>query len=105
MATINLTSTAATQILNENPKRTRLRIQMLPFDVDAGNTGRIHVGFGFQPIAVVGHVAQGEVLLQGAAIDEPPVSGKLSPDRKRIIWATSSQNNQSINVEEETDNG
>lgn len=103
MITINLTDTNPTQILNENPKRKRLRIQMQPFDIDANNTERIHIGFGFQPVATVANPNQGEVLLQGATIDEPQFTGQLTQNRKKIIWATSSKANQSLTIEEEVE--
>ena len=105
MATITLAANTPTLLLNENPKRKRLRLQMLAADLDANNVGRIHIGFGFQPQAVVGNPAAGEILVPSASIDEPPSGAELTPDRKKAIWANSSVANQTITVEEETQNG
>lgn len=101
---IILTTTRPTLILNENPKRKRIMIQMQPFDVDGNNTGLIHIGTGFQPVATVGHPSQGEILLQAGAIVEPAAGEKISERFKRTIWATSSLANQTLTVEEETNN-
>ena len=105
MATIILAANTPTLLLNENPKRKRLRLQMLAADLDANNVGRIHIGFGFQPQAVVGNPAAGEILVPSASMDEPPAGAEISPDRKKAIWANSSVANQTMTVEEETENG
>ncbi len=98
-----LTTTNPTLILNENPKRKRVKIQMQPFDVDANNTGTIHIGTGYQPVATVGHASQGEVLLQGAAIEEPYAGEKITKRFLKAIWATSSAVNQTLMIEEEVE--
>ena len=100
---ILLSTTRPTLILNENPRRKRLTIQMQPFDIDANNTGLIHIGTGFQPVATVGHPSQGEIMLQGSAISEPEAGEKIGEKHKRSIWATSSVSNQTLLVEEEVD--
>ena len=76
---------------------------MQPTDVDAGNTGRIHIGYGSQPVATVGHPDQGEVLLQSAAIDQPTSNLPLDEKYKQAIWATSSLANQSLTINEEVE--
>lgn len=102
MPVILLTNQRPTLLLNANPKRTRIMIQMQSSSVDANNSGRIHIAFGFQPVATVNHPSQGEILLQTAAIDEAETKGKkLGLRYKRAIWATSSQDNQSLVVIEE----
>ena len=103
MATIILPLTTATLLLNENPKRKRLRLQMQAFDVDANNVGHIKIGAGFQPNATTGTPTQGEILVASAFIDEPPAGEKLTQERKGKIWAVSSDANQSILVEEESE--
>lgn len=101
---IILTTTNPTLLLNANPKRTRLSIQMQPSSIDAGNTGRIHLGYGFQPVATVNHASQGEILIQSSSIEEPQRDVPLSEKYKGAIWATSSAANQSLTVEEEVSN-
>lgn len=100
---IVLTTTNPTLLLNANPKRRRLNIQMQATDVDTNNTGRIHLGFGFQPTAAVNHQSQGDVLIQSAAIEEPTGNLPIANRYKGAIWATSSQANQSLVVEEEVE--
>ena len=76
---------------------------MQPFDVDANNIGTIHIGFGVQPVATVGHANQGEVLLQAGLIAEPQAGEKLESRHKRAVWATTATINQTLVVEEEVD--
>ena len=78
-------------------------IQMQSSQVDTNNTGRVHIAFGYQPVAEVGHASQGEVLLQASAIDEPQGNRPLDEQYKQAVWATSSQDNQSLIVEEEVE--
>lgn len=101
MAVITLSTTNPTLLLNENAKRTKLTIQMHPFDVNNTNDGRIHIGFGFQPVATVGHGAQGEVLIGSATIAQPSTDAPLASKYKKAVWATSSKTGQTIEVEEE----
>ncbi len=98
---ITLSTTRPTLLLNENPNRRRIAIQMQPFDVDANNIGTIHIGFGFQPVATVGHASQGEVLLQGSVLSQPSAGEKLEDKHKRAVWATTATTNQTLIVEEE----
>lgn len=100
MSLIILTNTRPTLLLNDNPKRKGLKIQMQPSSIDGGNTGRIHIGRGFQPVATVNHAAQGEILIQGSYIDNPKGGEELDAAEKKAIWATSSIDNQSLTVEE-----
>ena len=93
--------TSPTLILNPNEKRKKLAIQMQSTNVDAANTGRVHIGFDFQPNATVGHPSQGEILIQGSGIEEPVTGITLDKKYKQAIWATASASNQSITIEEE----
>jgi len=77
-------------------------IQMQPTDVDPNNTGKVYIGFGFQPIATAGHASQGEVLIQSSVIDEPKGGEILNEKYKKPVWATADANNQTLIVEEET---
>lgn len=103
MSVIVLTSTNPTLLLNANEKRTKVLIQMQASNVDANNTGRVHLGRGYQPIATVGHPSQGDVLLQGSGIEEPSADKPLDSSWKKSIWATASAINQSLTVEEFTE--
>lgn len=97
---INLDTTRPTLLLNANPLRLKLFLQMQPINVDNGNSGRIHIGKGFQPNSTVGDPNQGEVLLAGAAIEEiKQFEGDTRP-YKGPIWATSSTANQTLVIEE-----
>ncbi len=98
-----LTNTEPTLLLNPNPNRRRLMLQMQAQVVDANNTGRIHIGKGFQPVATVGHASQGIVLTQGAYEAENKEFPEDERPFKGAIWATSSQNTQSIRIDEEVE--
>ena len=74
---------------------------MLPTGVNAGNTGRVHVGAGFQPVATVGHPAAGEILIQSSVIDEPYGNYPLPEKYKKQIWAIASADDQEIIYDEE----
>ena len=76
-------------------------VQFQPTNVDSNNTERIHISYGHQPTATIGHASQGEVLLQGSAVDEPSHGRELAPRYKKAVWATSSKTNQSVFVSEE----
>ena len=101
MALIILSTTAPTLLLNPNEKRRKIAIQMQPVDVDANNSGRIHLGFGSQPVATVGHPDQGLILIGGAGLEEPSGITVLDKKYKQILWATSSVANQSLTLNEE----
>ncbi len=88
-------------IFNPNPKRKRFFIQMQPSQVDVNNTGRIHIGKGFQPVTTVGHNNQGEILIQSATIEEKKEFEGDTKPFKGALWGTSSVANQSIIFEEE----
>lgn len=103
MSVLNLTGTDPVLLLNENPKRRKLTIQMQPYDVDNNNVGRIHIGYGFQPVATVGHGSQGEVLIGGSTILQPSTDAPLDEKFKRAVWVTSSVANQTLIVEEESE--
>lgn len=77
-------------------------IQMQPSSVDGNNTGRVHLGKGYQPVATVGDANQGEVLIQSGVMEEfKRYKGDTLP-YKGPIWATSSKANQTLIVIEET---
>ena len=103
MPLIILTTTDATLLLNANPKRRKLPIQMQAADVDANNTGRIHLGLGPQPSGVVGHPNQGLIIVPAAGIEEPSGISPIDERYKQAIWAVSSVANQSLTVDEETE--
>lgn len=100
MARVILSTTNPTLLLNPNKSRRYLLIQMLATSVAAGNTGRVHIGRGFQPVATVGHELQGEILIQSAAIEEKKQVAQDPLPFKGPIWATSSATNQELEVQE-----
>ena len=71
--------------------------------VDPNNTGGIFIGWGFQPIATVGHASQGEILIQGASTERPRAGEKISELYKRALWLTADTINQTVIVEEEVE--
>ena len=76
---------------------------MQPTSIVAGNTGRVHLGFGFQPTAVVGHASQGFILLAAAILEEPVTEAKIAGYFKNSVWAIASAADQDIMVEEYTE--
>jgi hypothetical protein len=100
-----LVGTAPVQILPPNPKRRKLVIQMQSDNVDPNNTGRVHIGYDAQPVAVVGHPNQGDILIQSTAIEEPVSNLPLDDKYKKGIWAVASAANQSIVYDEEVEAG
>ena len=76
---------------------------MQPSSVDATNTGLVHLGFGFQPVATVGHQSQGFILLQASILEEPVGGAKITSYFKQAVWSIASAANQSVLVEEETE--
>lgn len=100
---IILVGTTSVLLLDSNPKRKRYTIQMQATQVDAANTGRVHIGKGYQPVATVGHNAQGEVLIQSAITEEyKEFEGDHKP-YKGPIWAIASAASQSLIIEEITE--
>lgn len=74
---------------------------MLPTGVAAGNTGKVFIGRGFIPNAVVGDPNQGEILIAGSVIDdEKGFVGDTKP-YKGIIWAVADTANQECTFDEE----
>ncbi len=104
---IKLSTTNPTLVLNPNPFRTKVSIQMQAKAVDPNNTGGIFIGWGFQPKTTVGHASQGEILIQTAATERPRAGEKISEQYKKALWLTSDTVNQTVIVEEEVepDNG
>lgn len=76
---------------------------MQPTAVDSNNTGKIYVAANYQPIATIGHASQGEVLIQGASIEQPRAGEPISEKWKGQVWATSDTANQTLIVEEEVE--
>lgn len=97
---IKLALNIPTLLLNPNPWRKKFSIQMQIKSVDANNTGKIFIGIGKQPVAVVGHASQGEVLMQGAVMEKPRTGETLRPFEQMTIWAISDTANQTIVIEE-----
>ena len=74
-------------------------------NVDVNNTGITFVGAGYQPPNAVSRAAATYALLQSDLIDQPTEGRKLADKWKRIIWAISDTANQSLIVDEETEEG
>ena len=102
MPLILLTDTNPRLLLNANPRRKRLEIQMPSTVVNAGNTGRIHIGLGFQPETNVESTNSGEQLARGSAINEPQL-GTLAEKYKQSVWARSTIANQTLVYSEEVE--
>ena len=90
-------------LLNANPKRNKVRVTMQPTSIDAANTGRVHLAFGFQPTATVGHASQGIVLIAGTILEEPVSERAIEPHFKRALWAIADTASQSVILEEFAD--
>jgi len=76
---------------------------MQPTNVDSNNTGLIHIAKGYQPVATVGHINQGEALIQSAVIEELKTFPEDIQPFKGQIWATASTSAQTVIVTEETE--
>ncbi|MFA6495441.1 MAG: hypothetical protein WCV87_03770 [Candidatus Paceibacterota bacterium] len=101
MRVITLEANKATMIMDANPRRTKIVMQMQATEVDNNNVGKIFVGFGVQPVATVGNQSQGEVLLQASAIEQPSPGGTLNGKYKKSIWVVSDTVSQTLVFEEE----
>ncbi len=100
---IRIVGTEQVQILNPNPRRKRLVVQVQSTNVDAANTGIVFIGGGFQPQNTVSAPNADYALMQSDAIDQPTQGRKLSDKWKQAIWAIASVAGQSLLVEEETE--
>lgn len=100
---ILLVGTAQRLLLNPNPKRKRLLIIFQSSQVDAANTDQVFVGFGHQPQSTVSLPAAGYPIRQSDTISKPEPGEKLAELYKQAIWAVAGAANQSLIVEEETE--
>ena len=89
------------KLLDPNPKRKRLLIQMRSSIVDANNTGNIKIGYNFQPNTADTNPTTGEMLTQGAYVDKNEKLGTMPPAGKGQIWLYASAASQSIDYEED----
>ena len=79
MARIRTIGTDAVQAMGDNDGRRAWTIIMPATTIVAGNTGRVHVGLGFQPSTVVSAPDQGFALVAGEQIgDEMIFEGDIS---------------------------
>ena len=101
MAALTLVSGTQTLLHNDRPNRRRLVIQALSTIVITGNTGRVHIGYGFQPQGTAGNPAGGDILTQGAYVDKNEELGTLGPAHKRQVWALAQGSDMVIDVIEE----
>ncbi|MFA6161775.1 MAG: hypothetical protein WC766_06465 [Patescibacteria group bacterium] len=101
MRVITLDANVPMMLLDANPRRTKIVMQMQATDVDGNNVGKIFVGFGVQPVATVGNQSQGEVMLQASAIEQPSPGGVLNGKYKKSIWVVSDTASQTLVYEEE----
>ena len=88
---------------NHEKDRSSMSITMLPTAIESGNTGRIHVGRGFPPSAVLGATNQGDVLVQGGQILDVAQFPKDPSLHKGQWWAIASAADQIIIVDENID--
>jgi len=89
-------------IANQNDKRASLSITMLPTSIEAGNTGRIHVGKGFPPSSTLGDPNQGDPLIQGEQVQEQEQFPDDPSLHKGQWWAVASIASQILIVDEVT---
>lgn len=89
-------------IANDNARRASLVITMLPTSIEAGNTGRVHIGKGFPPSATLGAGNQGDPIVQGGQISEGPQFPEDPSVHKGQWWAVASAAGQIIVVDEVT---
>lgn len=87
-------------ISNVNAKRRSIVITFLPLAIEAGNVGRVHAGKGFPPSATVGDPNQGDPIVAGAQVLEQEAYPNDPSVFKGQWWATASQANQIITVDE-----
>lgn len=90
-------------IANVNKARASITISMIPTAIEAGNVGRVHIGKGFPPSAILGDADQGDPLIQGTQlvdVAEFPGDPSLFLDQ---WWATASIVAQIIIVDEMTE--
>lgn len=72
---------------------------MFSTGIQAGNTGRVHLGRGFVPNSTVGDPNSGDILVQGSEMSEVKEYEKDEIHRGEI-WAIGSIAAQQISVEE-----
>jgi len=96
-------SQAQKLLLNPNPRRKRLLIQFQSSQIDAGNTGQVFIGFGHQPQSTVSDPAAGYPIKQSDAIVKPEAGEKLAEIFKQAVWAIGDADDQSLLVEEESE--
>ena len=100
MILVTLPTTTQYLLLNANPRRKRLLIQMRSTIVDANNSGNIKIGYGSQPNTGDANPTTGDMLTQGSYVDKNETQGTMAPAAKDAIWIYSSSANQTIDYEE-----
>ncbi len=98
-----LADNTPTLVLNPQPNRSFLLIQLQSTSIDAANTGKIFIGYSRQPVATVGDPHQGDVLTQAAYILKTVKDGNLKEEHRGQIWIISDMANQTVLVEELTE--
>ena len=72
---------------------------MFSTGIEAGNTGRVHIGRNFAPTSTLGQPNTGDILVQGAEISEETTYPEEEVFRGDI-WLTASAADQRVQVEE-----
>lgn len=91
--------TTPVQVLTLDRNRLGWRITMFSTGIEAGNTGRVHVGRGFVPGNVLGQPNTGDVLVQGSELSEVKAYEK-DVIHLAEIWLIASAADQRVSVEE-----
>lgn len=86
--------------LNANKNRNVWSITMQPSSVEAGNTGIVFVGRGFQPSPIVGSPSQGEIIKQADTIGESKSFAEDNSVFKGQLWLISDTAGQVVEVYE-----
>ena len=100
MARIVTVGTTPIQVLQDNPARVGWQIIMPSTTIEAGNTGRVHIGKGFIPSTVVGNPVQGLILTSGSQTGEERLYLEDVSVFQGSIWIVASVAGQRVWVEE-----
>lgn len=86
--------------LESNKKRNVWSVTMIPSSIEAGNTGIVFLGRGFQPTPTVGSPAQGELLKQADTLSEAKTFAEDTSVFKGQVWIVSDTADQVVEVYE-----
>lgn len=100
MPRIITVGTDAVQLLAANPARVAWTVIMPATTIEAGNTGRVNIGLGFQPTTVVGAPDQGFILTASDQLRDAKVYEKDPSVWRGDVWARASAAGQRVWADE-----